>query len=221
MNKFAGFDSSETFTRLPEAFFHTLLKDIDDLGELKVTLYALWRIEHMEGTLRALSGADFGTDRPQLAGLSDDEISTALDRAAARGTLVRVEKQEAVYYFLNSPRGRAAAQAFSSGDPDATKDASLPPQEHPNVFALYEANIGPLTPMMAESLRDAEQEYPEEWIREAIGLAVQNNKRSWRYTEAILIRWKEEGHGKKQDRRDSKEDRRRYVEGEFADHVEH
>jgi DNA replication protein DnaD len=50
---------------------------------------------------------------------------------------------------------------------------------------------------------------------------VKNNKRSWRYCEAILKRWKEEGRAQKQDRRDTEEDRRKYVKGEFADHIEH
>ena len=37
--------------------------------------------------------------------------------------------------------------------------------------------------------------------------------------EAILRRWKEEGHAKKQDRRDAQEDGRRYTEGEFSDFI--
>ena len=68
------------------------------------------------------------------------------------------------------------------------------------IFAAYEENIGALTAMMAEMLIDAEQEYPEAWILEAIALAVQNNKRNWRYCETILKRWKsngkDEGKGK-------------------------
>jgi DNA replication protein len=223
MSKFKGFDSSETFSRLPESFFHTLLKEIEDLAELKVTLYALWRIEHMEGPVRGLAPSDFGTDAPQLSGLDKKEIAGGLEKSVSRGTLIRSEndKKES-RYFLNSPRGRAAAKSYGSGELKAADGtASAPPAERPNIFSLYEENIGPLTPIIADLLRDAEGEYPAEWIEEAIGLAVQNNKRSWRYAEAILKRWKEEGHGKKQDRRDSQEDRRRYIEGEFADHVEH
>ena len=39
----------ETFTPVPDSFFRHLLSEIEDADELKVTLYALWRIEHMEG----------------------------------------------------------------------------------------------------------------------------------------------------------------------------
>jgi DnaD/phage-associated family protein len=62
-----------------------------------------------------------------------------------------------------------------------------------NVFAVYEENIGDLTTIMEETLIDAEKDYPEAWILEAIALAVQNNKRNWRYCETILERWKASG----------------------------
>ena len=62
-----------------------------------------------------------------------------------------------------------------------------------NVFVAYEANIAALTPMIAETLKDAEKEYSEAWVIEAIGLAVHFNKRGWRYIETILKRWKESG----------------------------
>ena len=43
MSNFNGFTSSETFSQIPDSFFH-LLNEIDDIAELKVTLYAIWRI---------------------------------------------------------------------------------------------------------------------------------------------------------------------------------
>jgi DnaD/phage-associated family protein len=70
----------------------------------------------------------------------------------------------------------------------------------PNIFKAYEENIGPLTTMIADSLQDAEKTYPAKWILDTFKLAVENNKRSWRYCEAILKRWQAEGKddGKKQ-----------------------
>ena len=69
-----------------------------------------------------------------------------------------------------------------------------------NVFSLYESNIGPLTPMIADTLEDAEKTYSADWIADVIQLAVENNKRNWRYCEAILKRWqadgKDDGRGK-------------------------
>ena len=62
-----------------------------------------------------------------------------------------------------------------------------------NIFTHYESNIGPLTPLIADILKDAEKEYPPLWIMEALTLSVTNNKRNWRYCESILKRWKTEG----------------------------
>jgi DnaD/phage-associated family protein len=90
----------------------------------------------------------------------------------------------------------------------------------PNIYRLYEENIGPLTPLVADMLREAEQTYQSDWIEEAIRIAVQNNVRRWKYVEAILRSWKEEGRDGA-NRRDAEKDRRRYIEGEFADYIEH
>jgi len=65
------------------------------------------------------------------------------------------------------------------------------------VFKAYEQNIGILTPMIGEKIKDALTIYPEQWIEEAIGIAVKQNKRRWSYIEAILKRWEVEGKGQK------------------------
>ncbi|MGZ9166882.1 MAG: DnaD domain-containing protein, partial [Anaerolineales bacterium] len=126
-----------------------------------------------------------------------------------------------MFYFLNSPRGRAAVQAFAEGQGNESPEIASTLFERPNVFRLYEENIGPLTPLIADALKDAEESYSAAWVTDAIDLAVRNNKRSWRYCEAILKRWKEEGRGEKQDRRDAEKDRDKYIKGEYADYIEH
>lgn len=67
------------------------------------------------------------------------------------------------------------------------------PTTKPNIFELYESNIGVLTPIISNTLKDAEIEYVESWIVDVVGLAVTHNKRNWAYCAAILKRWKEEG----------------------------
>ena len=218
MAKFKGFTDSETFTKLPDGFFHHLLKDIKDADELKVTVYFLFRVEHIDGPFRALSKMDFDI---KDMGLSAEEIKLGLEKAVKRGSLLTVKKEAVVYLLFNSPRGRAAVQAIENGtwNPKTGVVASL--LERPNVFKLYEENIGALTPLIADTLKDAEETYQAEWIAEAIELAVKNNKRNWKYCEAILKRWKEEGRAEKQDRRDTEKDRRKYVEGKYSDFIEH
>lgn len=212
--RFAGFGSTETFTEIPDTLLRDLLPEIEDAAEWKVTLHALYRIQHMEGRARYLRASDFAALGPA------DEVARGLDRAVRRGTLLRVESQGQALYFLNSPRGRAAAQSLEAGQWSPSDEPAAAPSR-PNIFVLYEQNIGPLTPLLADALREAEAEYPPDWIEDALREAVAHNKRNWKYVQAILKRWKEEGRAEEQTRRDAQKDRRRYVEGEFADFVEH
>ena len=63
----------------------------------------------------------------------------------------------------------------------------------PNIFAIYEREIGALTPIIADELIDAEATYPEDWIIAALQESARQNKRNWKYTLAILKRWKVDG----------------------------
>ncbi len=65
--------------------------------------------------------------------------------------------------------------------------------ERPNIFVLYEQNIVLLSPLLADELKDAADQYPAEWIEAACREAVQHNKRKWSYIRAILRRWETEG----------------------------
>lgn len=232
---FKGFSAGKVrFTPVPGPFFRELLPEIDHLGELKVTLYAFWRLDRMEGVFRWLRRSDFLADAEFMRGLGADPASAesalddALERCERRGTFLRAslhqeEGQENIY-FINSPKGRAAIQAISRGEWRPEIDQQMPLEllkDRPNIYRLYEEHIGPLTPMIAEALREAEDLYPESWIEEAIRIAVENNVRRWSYVEAILGRWQEGGRDERKDRRDSEKDRRRYVEGEFSDYIEH
>jgi DNA replication protein len=53
-------------------------------------------------------------------------------------------------------------------------------------------------------------------VQDAFRIAVENNKRNWRYIQAILRRFQEKGRHERgqQDRRDTEKDRRRYAEWE-------
>jgi DnaD/phage-associated family protein len=229
---FPGFpEGKQRVTPLPNLFFSELLPTIDSLAELKVTLYAFWALGRKQGRIRYLTHEELAADEELLAGLGEEgrtALNDALERAVARGTLLRVVPRggEGVgpLYFLNSPKGRAGVAAAEAGEWRPAEGAGAPVElasERPNLFRLYEQNIGPLTPMIAETLRDAEESYPAAWIEEAIRIAVENNVRKWRYVEAILEDWHTRGRDEREDRGDSEKARRRYVEGKFADFIEH
>jgi DNA replication protein len=229
MTGFTGFPEGPVrMTPIPAAFFTELLPRIDHLGEFKITLYVLRALSLQEGPFRFLTLEEMGKDEHLVKALAsggksgEQELTDALERAVARGTLVAVHPVQAgdTFYFLNSAKGRAAAAGLERGEwkPEGGHSAASFWVERPNVFTLYEQNIGPLTPLLADILRDAEKEYPADWIEEAIRIAVEHNARSWKYAAAILERWKKEGRAQKSA---SEEGRKRYIEGEYADFIEH
>lgn len=219
MKTFSGFPGKSRTVRLPESVFTDLTPIVDDLDELKVTLHVLYRLQQGTGTVHYVSQQDLLADPILLRGLeSPAAIRRAMDRAVERGTFLQVETEidghPDVVYLANSPHGRAALEALRRGEPLLP----APPEPRPNIFALYEENIGPLTPLIAEELKEAEKTYPASWIADAFREAVALNKRSWKYIRAILERWYAEGRTDEEDRRGREGDRRRYIEGEHVRH---
>jgi len=227
--KFEGLPGGKTkFDRIPSRFFSDLLPKIDHLGELKVTLYVLWRLDRMEGDIRYLTIQEFLDDTRFISGLADSFeggsaiLGETLGRCVKRASLItaNVYKQgeEIALYFFNSQKGRAMVEAIQKGEWRPEIDSSAVPfelvPERPNIYALYEENIGPITPLLAEALVEAEDEYPANWIEEAFRIAVEKNVRNWRYIEAILRRWQERGYDVREDRRDTEKIGQQYADWE-------
>lgn len=233
MKGFVGFPAGkQPYTLVPHLFFSELLPDIDHLGELKVTLYIFWLLAQKEGERRYVCEEELARDRRLVGGLaesglsSDDVLRNALERAVARRTLLKVAMGEDLarrtWYFVNSEKGRCAVDDLLAGrwtPAEADQPLRLEVQR-PNIFVLYEQNIGPLTPILAEQLMEAEDTYPAAWIDDAFREAVELNKRSWRYIARILERWAAEGRGDGTSRRGSEGDWRRFLESEYADYFE-
>ncbi len=216
-------------TAVPEALFRELLPQIEDAIELKLVLYLLWRVARQERPVPFVRRSEVVADTTFMESLGNDEparikaLDRAFDQAVERGVAFVASAAGDALYLLNTPKGRAALQGYEQGQwsPDAFADVRLElGTQRPNIFELYEQNIGPLTPMIAESLRDAEAEYPYEWVEEAVRIALENNVRKWRYVEAILKSWQEKGRNDRKDQQDTEKERRKYVEGEFSDYIE-
>lgn len=234
MNAFSGFPSgTRDFVTLPSIFFSQVMPEINSLGEMKVTLYAFWFLQNQEGDHPFITYTDFRNDPGLLNSLSTDNqdaemvLKQCLDLAVKRGVLLQQDLAEEMgdrsLYFLNSPRGRAALQSYREGNWDYLKEPHASPTlegERINIFRLYEENIGPLSPIIADILKDAETNYPFQWIREAFQIAVENNVRKWRYIEAILKSWQEGGRDGAS-RKHAEEDHLRYIKGEFGEFGEY
>ena len=201
---YSGFPGNVRQTPVPNPLFGPLLEQIDDLMELKCTLRVIWLLHQKRGHPRFVYLkevlADPTLNRSVPAGHLDaaGEVRRGLEKAVQRGTLVSASVvQESVrqrLYALNTQAYRKALAEIE--DLDLPEDAVEPinaPADPPNIFSLYEDNIGMLSPMIAERLKEAETEYPAAWIEDAFRQAVSRNARSWSYISRILERWDQEG----------------------------
>ncbi|HEX5415318.1 MAG TPA: DnaD domain protein [Chloroflexota bacterium] len=202
---FSGFPSGAlAATLLPSLFFVEPLGEINDLAELKVTLYLFWRLGQKKGSPRYVTRRELEADPTIRAGLKEisDGLPRGLAAATERGTVLRrtMELRGAVEecYFLNTESGRQAVADLEAGRLDLGQvmvpEAAAPARaERPNIFQLYEQNLGLLTPLIVEQLAEAERTYPGEWIEDAFRQAAAYNRRNWRYVQRILERWASEG----------------------------
>ena len=205
MAPFDGFPSATRSVPVPAPLLGQLLAEVDEPAELKCTLRFFWHLAQRRGFGRAIPESTFDEDGVLLSALgSADAVRRGLGLAVARGTLLAAADAAGHrVYLANSPEGRRAAEALApatieQGPGGERPEVGAPPERPPqrsNVFELYETNIGMLTPMLAEELRDAEQTYPAAWIEAAVREAVDNNARSWRYVARVLERWAKEGRG--------------------------
>ena len=191
---FEGFQPGTKALPVPSPLLGSLLAEIDDIAELKCTLRLLWYTAQVRGSPKWVDESALLADAVLNEALgSPDEIRRGVAAAIERGTLVEAGGR----LLIATPENqRTAAQAPSTDTPaTSTPEPAREPaaREASNVYSLYEANIGLLTPMVADHLRDAEATYPLEWIEAAIREATERNVRNWRYISAILERWSTEG----------------------------
>ena len=218
---FAGFPPGARETPVPSAFFTRVLPRLTDAVELGLALYIFYLLHRKQDELRFFTRDELAAEGDLALFLEracgdpahppDGPASQADRRRAAlekgltalvgAGFLlpVSVEGPDGVreVYFLNAAADRRAAERFRSGELKVGPWRPLPEAEpvepRRSIYALYEENIGPLTPLVADELREAEELYPQEWLRPAFETAAALNKRSWRYVARILERWAAEG----------------------------
>lgn len=213
------------YTPLPDAFFTSALPEIEDINEVKVALHLFWLLYQKVGDPRCASDRELLADPLLRRGLRrrgdprpyEERLRAALEGARARGLLlrvrVRIDDEIVTWYFFNTERSRAAVADLLQGvtSPETLLELEGPIAsakegdeaarmlsveiERPNIFTLYEQNIGLLAPLVAEELRDAGARYPWDWIEAAFREATQQNKRKWSYIRAILRRWETDGKG--------------------------
>lgn len=86
---------------------------------------------------------------------------------------------------IKEVKGEVNGEGDGEGESEANPAAAA--------AAVYEREIGPLTPIIRDAILDAARLYPLEWLAAAMQEAARANARNWRYCEAILKRWAAEG----------------------------
>ena len=205
---FEGFRAGGRASTLPAQFFTEILPQIEDADELRVTVYALYAIARPGKPLLALRGSEIAAEEPLARWFATrggtQAVRRALDAAVVRGVLLSLDleasdgQQGDALFFVHNDGGRRLRDRVASGAQQvagARVIASEPTPVSTRPAAVYEQEIGTLTPGVAAALAEAEATYPAEWIVEALREASARNARSWRYAAAILERWATEGRG--------------------------
>lgn len=232
MKPFQGFPTRMDFTPVPNLFLSRLMPQITDIAELKTILHIFMSIYSKKGYPRFVSLSELLNKASLMQNLkqadkqAEDTLAHSLESAVKRGVILHLEadcngKPEDIY-FLNTQSDRQAIERIKSGELNLPgfETKAIPvaqTEELPDIFTLYEDNIGMLTPIIADELKEAEKLYPYEWINDAIKKAVEQNIRKWSYISAILERWSAEGRSDGAYRRDSeKEDPDKYIKGKYG-----
>ena len=170
-----------------------------DKAELKVVLYIIretfgYHRETCEVSIRELAIG---------AGLTARNAYNGAEKAIERGLIVKtvssthkttwraVVGEDTALYPL---RQRTVSLRKSKPPVKEIKETKEKEEEQAQVFRAYSSEIGILTPMIADSINQwIKDGFPVKWMCDAIHEAALQNKRNWKYCEAIIKRWDAQG----------------------------
>ncbi len=232
MTSFNGFPSRMSYTAVPNIFINNVLPQIDDIGELKVTLYIMETLYNKKGYPRYVSFSELAANTSLMSNYKQteeplNELTAALKLAMEHKIILGLSTEDGDIYFLNTEADRQSASKIKTGELKITGinnviDDTVDVEQPINIFSLYEENVGMLTPMIAEGLKDALELYPETWIADAIQESVKQNIRKLSYITAVLERWGKEGRSDGTYRRHFEEDDpKKYTSGKYGKFVQH
>ena len=201
---FTGFPSNTDQYPMPGPLFGVLLEEINSLEELKVIIRMIRMIQNKKGPIKSIRLTEILSDRILVNAIGEgSKIRKGLDSAVRRKVFLEViSNQGSRSFYLNSPANQEYINKnnLDKQDWELDNEPWETSKKRSEIYLLYEQNIGLLTPIITEKIKEADDDYHSHWIKEAIDVAVSQNKRNWSYISAILIRWQSEGkeNGKSQ-----------------------
>lgn len=203
----AGF-TSPNYTQVPNDLFEIYMAEMGE-AELKVTLAIIRQTlgYHREKVKFSIAKLE------AMTGLSRNGVKSGAEAAEQKGLLERLNPDNpgsAEWGLSVTPSASDPPQPVtptpSASDPQLglNKDKEREKEDEERKLAertkilakLYSENIGVITPLQADLLKDTAKDYPiASWYAEAFKIAVANNARRWNYIQAILDGWKRNGYG--------------------------
>lgn len=224
---FEGFPGIGKATAIPNTFFSAVLPAMREPGDVLAFLWVARLVQEQQGDARFVTAE-------QIWALSDvastfealsegrESLEQGLAACVELGALLALDlagsgRQETVY-FVNNPASRRAVARARGGDLELRPGAIAyepPPARRPNIFHLYEEHVGTITPLVAERLLVAAEQYPQHLVESAFREAAERNVRNWKYIERMLQTWSE-GNQHHEATGQSLADRRRRYAGDGA-----
>lgn len=225
---FEGFPGIGKATAIPNTFYSAVLPAMREPGALLAFLWVARLVQDQQGDARFLT-ADQVWAVPDAASTFEalaagrESLEQGLASCVELGALLSLDlagggRQETVY-FVNNPASRRAVARARGGDLELRPGAIAyepQPVRRPNIYHLYEEHIGTITPLVAERLLVAAEEYPPHLIESAFREAAERNIRNWKYIERMLQNWSEGNQAHEASGRDTVEFRRRRYLGDGA-----
>ncbi len=159
------FPRDTLYTPVPSPLLGELLREVQSVEELKCTLRVVGMVHQRRSRGSAVSVAELMADPVLTEALANqpggarDATMRGVAEAVARGTLLRsgdgdAQSSEALLFVNDEPGRRALSQTAQGGLARyAVEDvpaAGAATDSRPNIFALYEENIGSLTPLLED-----------------------------------------------------------------------
>lgn len=210
---------SGAFVAVPGTYVSQVVRLVDDMTELKTSLLLFYLLSESRDYPAFVTAEEFGLKCSSLLGLSPDECSRGIGAAIDRGVFLKVRAPlngvEHDIFFANLESDLSAIEEFKQRMKCGAAGGSAPSVQ--NIFQLYEQNIGVVSPLIADELRDAQRTYPPAWVEEAFREAVRARRLNWKYVSRILERWQSEGKDSGTHRpATGADDRDKYVKGRFG-----
>ena len=123
MSDFNGFPARMEFTPVPNVFLSTLLPEISDLVELKLTLHLFRLLYYKKGSPQFVSFNELANDAGLMSSIKENDINTeetlhrGLELATQRKTILYIAAQDGNredIYLLNTESNRETIEKIKT-----------------------------------------------------------------------------------------------------------